>query len=216
MLVARDSAALIRGQLRSMGTMLAVLLAAMAAGFRSWRLGLLGLLPNVLPCAVLYGGMALLGCRLSVAAAMVGTVMLGLIVDQSIHLLHRYRGARVEGRSRAGAVARALAVTGRPIAITSTVLATGFGIGMLGTLETTRVFGALTAATILLALAATLLVTPAAILWRRRSELQRTGIASTIGAATMAPAGSERVPGERAPPAEEPAAGTGSWCTERT
>lgn len=162
--VARDSDSLVRGQLGAFGIALGVLLAAGAFGFRSLRLAILGLLPNVVPCVIVYGVLATLGRPLSVASAMIGSVMLGLIVDDTIHFLYRYRQALDHQAHREEAVRSALAHAGRPIILTSVVLSGGFAACLAGSLVTTREFGLLSSSTILLALATDLLLLPAMLL----------------------------------------------------
>jgi predicted RND superfamily exporter protein len=166
-LVARDSGALVRGQMTGLIFTILCLFGAMGLGFRSWRLAALGLVPNLLPCVLLYGTMGLTGRPLSVGSAMIGSVMLGVVVDDTIHLLHGYRLARDARSSRATALARSLRRSGRAIVVTSLVLACGFAVGLTGELETTREFGALAAGTILAALCADLVVLPALLLLRR-------------------------------------------------
>ncbi len=168
--VARDSNDLVHAQRKGILITLGCLWLAMAIGFRSAWLALLGLVPNVLPLVVIQGGLGALGLPLSVASSMIGVVMLGLVVDDTIHLLHAYRKAPGGSVRR---VARALQTVGRPIVITTLVLCAGFSVTVLGELGATREFGALAVATLMLALAADLLVIPALLLWER-PRLART------------------------------------------
>ncbi len=182
--VARDSGRFVRGQWNGMIATLCVIWLVMAIGLRSTWLGLLGLLPNALPCVLIYGGLAALGRPLSVASAMIGSVMLGLIVDNTIHLLHRFREQRARGESQLSAAAHTLHRTGRAILLGSLVLALGFGAGVFGALATTREFGVLAAITILLAMATNLTLVPAMMSYRRRTrrgalqELPHVAVAS--------------------------------------
>jgi hypothetical protein len=162
--VAQDSGELVRGQLKSIGITLAFLFVVISASFRSWRTGLLGMVPNVLPCLLLYGGIAALDRPLSVASAMIGSVLLGLVVDDTIHFLYRHHRARRRGEPTRVAVVSALRHAGRPIVITSLVLGCGFALCVFGTLDTTREFSILAASTIALALLADLLLLPALLL----------------------------------------------------
>lgn len=162
--VAQDSEALVHGQRRGVLAILGLLWLAMTAALGSWRLGLLGLIPNALPCIALQGGLALADRPLSVATAMIATVLLGLIVDDTIHFLHAYRGARGRGLAPAAAIESALAHCGRAIVITSVVLTLGFAAGLAGRLTTTVEFAALCALTIVLALLCDLVLLPALLL----------------------------------------------------
>ncbi|MEW6071276.1 MAG: MMPL family transporter [Planctomycetota bacterium] len=170
-LVAQDSEALVREQRGGFLAMLAVLGIFLAVGFRSWQLGLVGLIPNVIPAAVLYGGLALAGRSLSVATTMIATVLLGLIVDNTIHFLHAFVAGRRRGMPGPEAIVHALGVAGRPIVISSAILALGFAAALVGRLETTLEFAALSSLTIVLALVGDIVVLPALLLPGWRAEI---------------------------------------------
>lgn len=165
--LARDSGRLLRSLLGSALGSLALLTIGMALGLRSWRLGLLGLAPNLLPSLWLYGALGWSGRPVSVATAMIGCTMLGLVVDNTIHLLHRYRELRA-GADAPQALAHAWGDTIRPMTLASAVLALGFGSAAWSRLATTAEFGVLAAATIATAWLATAVLLPAA-LWRDRA-----------------------------------------------
>lgn len=163
-LVARDSGRLIRRQLFSMGLMLGFLFLVFAITFRSIALGILGLIPNVFPCLAVYGSLAVVGEPMTVASSMIGAVMLGLVVDDTIHLLYRFQDARRRGRSPRLAVAAAVRQAGSAVVITSGTLSLGFAAALFGGLETTRTFGALASGTVVIALLADLVLLPALLL----------------------------------------------------
>jgi uncharacterized protein len=165
--VARDSGSLIRSQLWGLALVIPLLGLAVAIGLQSWRLGLISLIPNALPGILLHGAMAALDRTLSVATVMIGAVMMGLIVDDTIHLLHHYRESTMRGHSRRIAVREALRKTGRPITITSIVLFVGFAVGAFGSLTTTIEFSVLAASTVALAWVLDVLILPAMLLVRR-------------------------------------------------
>jgi predicted RND superfamily exporter protein len=162
--VARDSTALAKGQLGGMLFTAVALWLTMVIGLGSGVLGLIGMVPNLVPCVILYGGLALADRPLSVGTALIGSVMLGLIVDDTIHLLHGFRRGRLQGCGALSTMARMLGRIGRAITLTSLVLATGFATGSFGSLATTREFGILSAGTILTALAADVVLLPS-LLW---------------------------------------------------
>jgi predicted RND superfamily exporter protein len=171
--VTRDSERLIRGQMNSLGLTLAVLFGVFWLAFRSLGVACLAMVPNVVPCLAVYGSLALAGLPVSVATAMISSVLLGLIVDDTIHLLHRYSESRQQGAARRAAIEEALGHACRPVVVTSLVLAGGFACSVFGELETSREWGALAAVTILVALLGDLLLLPALILARptRATEL---------------------------------------------
>ncbi|MEZ5977359.1 MAG: MMPL family transporter [Planctomycetota bacterium] len=162
--VARDSEELVRDQRRSLFAMVLFVWIALAIGFRSIKLAVIGIVPNVVPIAALYGGLALAGRPLSASTAMIGTVFLGLVVDDTIHFLHGYRAARERGLSPRMAVASAYSRSGRAITVTTAVLCLGFGAAVMGRLETTIEFAVVSALVILLAWICDLLVLPALLM----------------------------------------------------
>ena len=164
--VTRDSERLIRGQMQCLGLTLVVLLAVFWMAFRSFAAAFLAMVPNVVPCLAVYGGLALAGRPVSVATAMISSVLLGLIVDDTIHLLHTYSEGRQRGASRRVAIEGALDQSIRPVVVTSLVLAGGFACSLFGRLETSREWGALASITILVAVLGDLVLLPALILRR--------------------------------------------------
>jgi hypothetical protein len=170
--VARDSGAIARGEVYGLlGTFLA-LGPCVWLGLRSLRMTLLGLGANALPCLLMHGGLALAGRPLSVASAMIGSVILGLVVDNAIYFLHGFREAKRSAQPRL-AVARTLQRSGRAVTVTCLVLALSFLTGLAGELATTREFGLLASGSILAAWAANVLFLPAFLLVRRRTNPAR-------------------------------------------
>lgn len=110
-----------RGLLASLGLSLLGLTAAIAVGLRSMRLAFCAMVPNLLPATWLYGGLGWSGRPVAVATATIGCTMLGLIVDNTLHLLHHHGMAR-RAWPRAAALRRALDRCGRAMTMSSAVL----------------------------------------------------------------------------------------------
>lgn len=165
--IARDSQRLVHGQLLGIAATCVLLAVTLAFALRSARAGILGMIPNVLPCLWLYGGITMLDHPLTVANAMIGSVMLGLVVDNTIHVMHRFQqhAGRVQER-----VASALDHTMAPMLVSSAVLAVGLGAGVVGEMQSTKDFAALAATTIVLALLGDAVVLPALLLRPRDEE----------------------------------------------
>lgn len=168
--VARDSDRLVKSAIVGMLASLGVLFMLFWAGFRSLRYAWLAMIPNALPCIVVYAVLAALGRPLTVATAMISSVLLGLIVDDTIHLLHRYRELRRAGLEGLSAIERVFQHSGRAIVITSVVLGLGFSVGLAGELATTVEFCGLAAVTILVAFLCDLLLLPAILVDTTPSE----------------------------------------------
>jgi predicted RND superfamily exporter protein len=160
-LLARTVDGISRGQLLSMALAVLVTFAPMAALFGSWRVGLLALIPNVLPVAFYFGLLGLLGVTLNPTTAVIGCLALGIAVDDTIHFLARFRGSGGRGRDEEEAVTLALQLVGRPITITIVALFLGFGSAITAQLKNQAEFGALTAVTLGFAWIADVFLTPA-------------------------------------------------------
>ena len=133
----------------------------------SLRVGLLALLPNLLPILATLGLMGLWDISLNITTVMIAPIALGIAVDDTIHLLHR---ARLETRrlgSHAAGLEQTLARVGRALVITTLVTVAGFCLLLLSSLVPARHFGVLTAVALLVALLADLCLTPVLLLWMK-------------------------------------------------
>ncbi len=117
---------IMRGQAWSMVTALLLIYAMLSLMFLSPRIGLIALIPNVMPVAVYFGALGFTGITLNPATTLVGPMALGIAVDDTIHFIDRFtREARRLADERAAAVA-ALAAVARPATATALALCLGF------------------------------------------------------------------------------------------
>lgn len=163
-LLAQMSHTLVFTQLRSLGLAIFLILGTIAVALRSWRLGIVAAIPNLLPPLLVFGLMGWCGIGLSTATTMIASVALGLVVDDTIHLLYRYRQARRTGDDPPLAITEAVRHTGRALVSTTLILALGFWAGLVGSFKPTVSFSFLTGLTMILALLADVLVLPACLL----------------------------------------------------
>jgi uncharacterized protein len=131
---------------------------------RSARLAVFSMIPNLGPIVMGLGYMAVTGIALDAGTVMIGCVALALVVDDTVHLLVRYRRNLDRGDTLEDAVAHAVMGGGRPVIITSFLLIGGFLILTVGSFAPTVYFGLVTAIIIALALVCDLLVLPAMML----------------------------------------------------
>jgi predicted RND superfamily exporter protein/signal transduction histidine kinase len=150
-------------QLRSFPTAFALVFGMVALFLRSLRLAGIAMVPTLLPVVVTLGGMGLLGMSLDVGRSMIGAVVLGIAVDDAIHLLARYRRLRSEGSDAPEAIRGAILHVGRAIITTSIALSIGFLSLLTSAWQTVSSFGFFVALAILGALAADLFVLPSLI-----------------------------------------------------
>lgn len=127
--------------------------------FRDPGLALASLLPNLFPVLCLAGLLPLLGIELRYTSALVLSIVFGIAVDDTIHLLaHHGRLRRLQAE---GALAETLRVAGPGLVLTSILLGGGFGVLLLAGFLPLRVVGQTLGITAGLALAADLLLLPA-------------------------------------------------------
>jgi len=156
--------ALQRYQFVCFGFAAATSLALMAVLFRSIRLSLLGLIPSVLPCISTLGVLGWWGWGLDPASTMVATIIVGVAVDDSIHLLSSHLGFRRAGFSPRDAISKSLRRVGRAVITSSIVLAAAFWSLTMSPSSSVATFGFLSGVSIVVALLADLLVLPSLIL----------------------------------------------------
>jgi predicted RND superfamily exporter protein len=159
--VTQDSNRLVRRQVASISLSLAAIVLAIHVLFRSPVFTLAALVPALVPVLLTGGIMGCAGIDLSTGTAMIAPVILGLVVDNTIHYVARYR--REYGGDAREAVGRTTAGAGRALAASSLILALGFGVGGLGSFKPTIHFSLLAGGTMLTALACVLLVLPACL-----------------------------------------------------
>jgi predicted RND superfamily exporter protein len=157
------------------GTGLAFLLISgvLVLTLKSWRLGLMSLVPNVVPAAMAFGAWGLVVGEVGFAVSVVAAMTMGIVVDDTVHFLSKYlRAARERGLAAADAVRYAFNSVGRALWATSLVLVAGFLILSQSAFKQNSDMGLLAAATIVFALVADFLLLPALLLVidRRRSS----------------------------------------------
>lgn len=146
---------------------LAILLIAlfMAYMFRSFRMILISLLPNVIPLILTAGMMGFLGIAIKPSTILVFSVAFGISVDDTIHYLVKYRQELQANRWNVKkAVYAALQETGVSMFYTSIVLFFGFSVFMISSYGGTVALGGLVSATLLFAMLANLILLPALLL----------------------------------------------------
>ena len=137
------------------GLILVVLVLALA--LRSIRLALIGLLPNLFPLIVVAGVMGLVGIELRYTSALVLTVVFGLAVDDTIHVLSELRARQ----TFPDPMSAALESSGTGIVWTSVVLGGGFSVLLASTFVPNQVLGGLLALAASTAVLADLVLLPA-------------------------------------------------------
>lgn len=109
----------------------------MCTVFRSIKLGTLALLPNVVPVALIYSVLGWIGYPLDPPTAVTGAIALGIAVDDTVHMFKSWVDhRRLPGYDSTKAAVVTLEKIGRPMVMSSLVLAFGFGVMMLSSYGT--------------------------------------------------------------------------------
>ncbi|RMB59205.1 RND family transporter [Dokdonia sinensis] len=151
---------------------LAVLLIAlfMAWMFKSLRMILVSLIPNLLPLLITAGMMGFLGIPIKPSTILVFSIAFGISVDDTIHFLAKYRQElRASKWKIKRSVYASLRETGVSMFYTSIVLFFGFSVFMISSFGGTVALGGLVSATLLFAMLANLLLLPALLLSLEKS-----------------------------------------------
>ncbi len=146
---------------------LAVLLIAlfMAWMFRSFRMILVSLIPNLLPLLITAGLMGFLGVPIKPSTILVFSIAFGISVDDTIHFLAKYRQELIASNWKIKkSVYAALRETGVSMFYTSIVLFFGFSVFTISSFGGTVALGALVSATLLFAMLSNLLLLPSLLL----------------------------------------------------
>lgn len=170
----RSSESLVRNLILSLGVALVVIAVLMALLFRSARLTLISLVPNVIPLLLVGGTMGAAAIALKPSTALIFSLAFGIAVDDTIHFLAKYRLLRDGGLAKDDAIRTTLRETGKAILFTSLVLMGGFLVFTLSGFGGTVNMGALTALTLGAALVANLFLLPA-LLYRFAPAHHRPG-----------------------------------------
>ena len=117
---------LVMSQLSSFGTAFFTVFGVIFLVFRSFRFGLLTIAPNLLPVLAVLGVMGYLGISMNVATVMVASVALGIVDDDTIHFINRYRREAAAGKSTDEAIEIATAHEGRASLTTAIINSAGY------------------------------------------------------------------------------------------
>ena len=142
------------------------------AVLRSWRQGLVAMLPNILPLVVTMGVMTVTGMSLRISTVIIFAMCMGVVVDDTIHFLVRFRQERAT-QDFDPALHATILHAGRPVVFTTMMLAMGFALLIPSEFNGLKDFGWLSAICIGLALFADLLTLPAVLALNERWRTSR-------------------------------------------
>lgn len=134
---------LAQGQKQSFLTALLLVSTLMCLALRSFRLGILSMLPNIFPVLISLGLMGFMGIRMDMALMSFSAIIIGVVVDDTIHFLLHYNEAFKKTASYEMALKQTLLDVGRPILYTTLTMVFGFSVLLFSQLSGVAVFGGL-------------------------------------------------------------------------
>lgn len=153
------------GMSRSFLTALLVISIFFFILFRSFKYGMLSIIPSVLPILLTGGIAGLLGIYLDLNTMLVGAMTLGIAVDDSIHVMNRYLTMKKTGASTRQSIEHAMNESGRAVLFSSAVLIVGFSVFCLASFTTIVYVGLFGSIIMFLALIGDLILLPAILYW---------------------------------------------------
>ena len=150
-----------QGMFQSFSLAMLVIAAFFIFLLRSFKYGLLSMVPSVLPIILTASFAAMLGVYKDLSTVIVGAMTMGIAVDDSIHVMSRYLAARNDGATTGQAIDRAMRDSGRAVIFSSLVLVLGFSILCFASITTVIYVGLFGSIIMSLALLGDLLLLPA-------------------------------------------------------
>jgi uncharacterized protein len=135
------------------------------------RMGLLSMIPNLFPIIIIMGMMGWLGIPLDFGTVLIGSISIGLVVDDTIHFLHNFGKYYDQLGDPIQATTKTLKTVGRAMLVTSLVLTGGFLSNLFSDLSLNQNTGILIASTIVVALVTDFFLVPAilSLVYKKKS-----------------------------------------------
>lgn len=150
--------------------------------FRSLSLGLIGIFVNAFPLAVTYGCMGWLDVDINMATALIGGIALGIVTDDTIHLINSFRRGIEQGLPKQVAIRQAISYTGKSVIMTSVILGGAFLSLTTSDFLPTANFGILVTVCVTIALFVDLFVLPLLLMLLPEKNAQKAEVATRLSA----------------------------------
>jgi predicted RND superfamily exporter protein len=152
----------------SLGSAALIIFVVLGLAYRSLRLGLIAVIPNVFPLACTAATLVAFGMPLEIVSVCSFTICLGIAVDDTIHFLTRYTEELKVESDEVQAIRKAFIGVGTGMVMTTVVLVAGFSTVLLSEVRDHRVFCAMGSLTLAAALVGDLFILPAMLVHFRR------------------------------------------------
>lgn len=156
-----------QGLISSVGFALASIVIILMIAFRSIKLGLIGIIPNIAPVIAAGGFMGFLNIQLEFVTMTVAPMLLGLSVDNTIHLINHIETSFIRTGSYDLALPQTFRAVGKSVIQTTFILCITFSIFAFSRVQSMINMGLIIVVGIIAALAADLIITPVLIKWTK-------------------------------------------------
>ncbi|MFP4256069.1 MAG: MMPL family transporter [Desulfobacterales bacterium] len=154
-------------QIRTLGLVLLALMAMFLILFRSVKISLLAIFPNILSAGVVLGVMGWMGLPLDIMTITIASISIGIAVDDTIHYIHRFGREFAADRDYIATMHRCHSSIGYAMYYTSIAIIIGFSILATSNFIPTIIFGIFTGLAMLIALVSSLTLLPRLIIWAK-------------------------------------------------
>jgi len=185
LLAQRALSNVIRDMLVSIFTAFGVICITVSILYRSLKVGLISMVPNVIPLVFTLGLMGLMGMTLRTSTVVIFAISLGIAVDDTIHYITRFREELVRTRDYNLSMYNTLRSAGRAIVLTTFIMIAGFLVLTVSHFKATQDFGLLASVTIAAALVGSLIFLPAALNTFKPWKLDKAGMATDAGSSEI-------------------------------
>lgn len=164
-LIDKSNYTLTQNMLEGLGVAFLIVAIIMGILYKSLRIVMIALIPNILPLLLLGGIMGLFGIYLNMSISIIFTIAFGIAVDDTIHFMSKLKIEMSKGRSLPYAIKRTFISTGKAIIVTSIILSSGFLTLIFSSFNGTFFIGLFISLTLLFAVVADLLLIPVLLIY---------------------------------------------------
>jgi predicted RND superfamily exporter protein len=166
----------VESQINGFATAFLAVFGVIALALRSVKIAALAVPSNLLPLFLILGVMGASGIRLDAATVTIASVVLGLVVDDTVHFLYRLREELERHADRAAALRETVASAGHAIMTTALVMTLGFAVFALSEIRSLVYFGLLIALAMATSVLTDLLFIPALVMLRPSKAPRGDGV----------------------------------------
>jgi predicted RND superfamily exporter protein len=151
---------ILMSEIRSFSLAFLLTFISTAVALQSVKIGLISIIPNLLPITITLGVMGFAGIGLDASTIMIASIALGISVDNTIHIFHRFKSELSVDGNHANAIHRTLHGVGKTAIFTSLSAIFGFMVFSFSHFKPVQYFGILTCVTMLNAIVSDLFISP--------------------------------------------------------